>query len=166
MIQIPGSAEELNALRSEHFHHPHPRVQMKMAAVQLTALGADRSLVAAMLGFTETPVRTYLKAYRDGGIDALKPFEVGGSTSALAAHSDTLCAEFEPHPVRTVKEAQHRLIKLTGLGRGMTISSPGSVTAPVQYSPTSSDWGSHTAKWPRFPRKRSPRSRNNFSPRN
>ena len=61
MIQIPGSAEELNALRSEHFHHPHPRVQMKMAAVQLTALGADRSLVAAMLGFTETPVRTYLK---------------------------------------------------------------------------------------------------------
>jgi hypothetical protein len=139
---------------------------MKMAAVQLTALGADRSLVAAMLGFTETTVRTYLKAYRDGGIDALKPFEVGGSTSALAAHSDTLRAEFEHHPVRTVKEAQHRLTKLTGLGRGMTISSPGSVTAPVPYGPTSSDWGSHTAKWPRFPRKRSPRSRNNFSPRN
>ena len=57
----------------------------------------------------------------------------------LDAHFDTLRAEFEHHPVRTVKEAQHRLTKLTGLGRGMIISSPGSVTASVQYGPTSCD---------------------------
>ncbi len=102
MISVTCSAEELKALRDEHFHHPHPRGQMKIAAVQRTALGADRSLVAAMLGFTETTVRTY----RDGGLDALKQFEVGGSTSALDAHPDTLRAEFVQHPARIVKKAQ------------------------------------------------------------
>ncbi|MCL4521723.1 MAG: hypothetical protein M1415_09140 [Firmicutes bacterium] len=74
---------------------------MKVAAVQRTALGADRSLVAAMRGFTETTVRTY----RDGGIDALKQFDVGGSTSALNAQPDTLDAEFAQHPARIVKSA-------------------------------------------------------------
>ncbi len=101
MISMTCRAEELKALRDEHFPPPHPRGQMKMAAVQRTALGADRSLVAARLGFTETTVRTY----RDGGIDALKQFEVGGSTSALNAHPDTLDAEFAQHPARIVKSA-------------------------------------------------------------
>jgi len=113
-IPIACSAEALQALRYEHFHPPHPRVQMKMAVVQLTALGADRRLVAAMVGCTEATVRTYLKAYRDGGIDALKQFAVGGSAGALDAHSDTLRAEFEQRPARSVKEAQHRIDTLTG----------------------------------------------------
>ncbi|MCL5066127.1 MAG: hypothetical protein M1600_13850 [Firmicutes bacterium] len=73
---------------------------MKIAAVLRTALGADRSLVTAMLGFTETTVRTY----RDGGIDALKQFEVGGSTSPLDAYPDTLRAQFTQHPAASLKK--------------------------------------------------------------
>ncbi len=58
-------------------------------------LAQHRHLGAARLGGTETTVRTYGKAYRDGGIDALKQFDVRGSTSALDAHFDTLRAAFE-----------------------------------------------------------------------
>jgi len=100
---------------------------MNLAAVQLTALGADRSIVAALLGFPETTVRTYVQADRDSGIAAFKPFEVGGSPSALDAHSDTLRAEFEHRPLRTGKEAPRRLPPLTGLRR-----SPSSVRSSLK----------------------------------
>lgn len=43
MIHLTCTEDEIEALRYEHFHHPHPRLQMKMAAVQLTALGLSRS---------------------------------------------------------------------------------------------------------------------------
>ncbi len=117
MIQVTCTQDELDALRHEHFYHPHPRVQMKMAAVQLTALGVERSIVAQTLGCSETTVRTYLKTYQAGGVEALKRFTVGGSASALDAYSDTLRAEFEQRPPRSVNEAQHRIKELTGLRR-------------------------------------------------
>jgi len=33
VIRLQFTEEEIEALRYEHFHYPHPRVQMKMAAV-------------------------------------------------------------------------------------------------------------------------------------
>jgi len=72
VIHLQCSKEEIDALRYEHFHYPHPRVQMKMAAVQLTAQGWSRGDVANGLGCDEATVRSYVKAYRDGGIEALK----------------------------------------------------------------------------------------------
>ena len=117
MIHITCDAEELEELRYEHFHHPHPRVQMKMAAVHMTAVGIGRDQVAAVLGCTTETVTTYLKTYQQGGVDALRRFKVGGQRSVLDAHNDTLRAEFEQRPARSVKEAQHRIKKLTGVQR-------------------------------------------------
>lgn len=90
---------------------------MKMAAVQLTAQGWSRGDVAKVLGCDEATVRSYVKAYRDGGIEALKCFAVGGRTSELDAHGDTLMKEFDQHPPRNVREAQQRIKTLTGLHR-------------------------------------------------
>ncbi len=98
MIHLTRTEDEIEALRYEHFHHPHPRVQMTMAAVPLTALGLSRSVVARVAGCSETTVRTYLKAYQGGGIEALKHFSVGGSTSDLEAHRGSLREEFDQRP--------------------------------------------------------------------
>ena len=117
MIRLQFTEEEIEALRYEHFHYPHPRVQMKMAAVQLTAHGWSRGEVAEVLGCDEATVRSYVKDYRDGGIEALKRFAVGGRTSELDAHCDSLMKEFDQHPPRNVREAQHRIETLTGLHR-------------------------------------------------
>jgi transposase len=127
VIHLTCTEDEIEALRYEHFHHPHPRVQMKMAAVQLTALGLSRSVVARVVGCSETTVRSYLKAYQGGGIEALKDFSVGGSTSDLEAHRDSLREEFDQRPPRSVHEAQHRIHQLTGLQR-----SPSQVRAYLQ----------------------------------
>lgn len=117
MIQVTCDAKELDELRYEHFHHPHPRVQMKMAAVQMTAVGISRDQVAAVLGCTTETVTTYLKAYQQGGVDALRRFKVGGQRSVLDAYNDTLRAEFEQRPARSVKEAQHRTFPVRGSRR-------------------------------------------------
>jgi len=58
-----------------------------------------------------------VKAYRDGGIEALKSFAVDGRTSELDAHGDSLMKAFDQHPPRNVREAQQRLNPLTGLHR-------------------------------------------------
>ncbi len=117
MIRLPCTEEEIEALRYEHFHYPHPRVQMKMAAVQLTAHGWSRGKVGEVFGCDETTVRSYVKGYRDGGLEALKRFAGGGRTRALDAHCDSLMKEFDQHPPRDVGEAQHRIKELTGLQR-------------------------------------------------
>ena len=127
MIHLTRTEDEIEALRYEHFHHPHPRVQMTMAAVPLTALGLSRSVVARVAGCSETTVRTYLKAYQGGGIEALKHFSVGGSTSDLEAHRNSLREEFAQRPPRSVHEARHRIHQLTGLQR-----SPSQVRAYLQ----------------------------------
>jgi len=90
---------------------------MKMAAVQLTAQGWSRGEGAEVLGCDEATVRSYVKAYRDGGIEGLKRFAVGGRASELDAHCDTLMKAFDQHPPRNVREAQHRIETLTGLHR-------------------------------------------------
>ena len=90
---------------------------MKTAAVQLTAHGWSRGKVGEVFGCDKMTVRSYVKGYRDGGLEALKRFAGGGRTRALDAHCDSLMKEFDQHPPRDVGEAQHRIKELTGLQR-------------------------------------------------
>jgi len=90
MIHITCDAEKLEELRYEHFHHPHPRVQMKMAAVHMTVVGIGRDQVAAVLGCTTETVTTYLKPYQQGGVDALRRLKWGVS-GASSMPTTTRC---------------------------------------------------------------------------
>ena len=40
MINIPFTDDQLAQLKHERFHHPHPRVQRKMEALYLKAMGS------------------------------------------------------------------------------------------------------------------------------
>ncbi len=117
MIRLHCSDQEMQQLHDERFHHPHPRVQLKMEVVYLTALGLTRPEVARIARCSPTTVRTYVKAYRDGGIVALQSFRVGGSVSALEEHTVSLREMFAHDPPRSAREAGHRIQALTGLRR-------------------------------------------------
>ena len=67
MIRLQISDEEVKTLEQERFHDPHPRVQRKIEAVYLTAMGVSRPEVARHLQVSEGTVRTYVKAYGTGG---------------------------------------------------------------------------------------------------
>ena len=127
MIHLTCTEDEIQQLYDERFHHPHPRVQRKIEAVYLTAIGFSRSDVAQAVRCTDTTVRSYVKAYQAGGIQALQTFRVGGSTSAMDTHTASLREEFDQRPARSAREAGQRIQALTGLQR-----SPSQVRAYLQ----------------------------------
>jgi transposase len=65
-------------------------------------------------------VQRYLAAYRSGGLDGLRSFDVVGPVSELASHAEAIQASLTETPVRTIAEAADRIEQLTGLRRGLT----------------------------------------------
>ena len=141
MIRLQISDEEVKTLEQERFHDPHPRVQRKIEAVYLTAMGVSRPEVARLLQVSEGTVRTYVKAYGTGGLAALRVFNPHPKTAALDAHAATLREAFAVNPPHTVQEAVDRIEAVTGIRRSPTqvrewLKKPGlAVAKPVKSRP-------------------------------
>ena len=117
VLVIPFTDEDIAQLRYLRLNYPHPRVRQKIDAVYLKALGYPHHEIARFLNVTETTVRSYLKEYAEGGLDAVLRFEVGGSVSALEPHRTSITEEFERNPPASAREAAARIESLTGLHR-------------------------------------------------
>jgi transposase len=57
-------------------------------------------------------------AFREGGLDGLRRWDVNRPVSEMAAYRDLIRQSFEERPARTVAEAGERIFQLTGLRRG------------------------------------------------
>src|SRR5262249_30625094 len=62
-------------------------------------------------------VQRYVAAFRDGGLDGLRRWDVKGPVSDLAVHREAIREEFARQPARTVAEAAGRIEALTGIHR-------------------------------------------------
>jgi transposase len=120
MLHLTFTQEEIEELHYQRYHHPHPRVQMKMEALLLKAKGLPHHQIASCVGICENTLRTYLKQYQTGGIEALKVLQFHRPSSELSAHRDTIEAYFQAHPATTIPEAVKRIEELTGLKRSPT----------------------------------------------
>jgi len=120
MLRLTFSEEDIKELHDQRYHHPHPRVQMKMEAVLLKAKGLPHHQIATCVGVCENTVRSYLKQYQSGGIEALKHLEFRRPMSELESHHDTLEAYFLDHPPATIPQAVKLIEQLTGLKRSPT----------------------------------------------
>lgn len=120
MLRLTFSEEDIKELHDQRYHHPHPRVQQKMEALLLKAKGLPHHQIATCVGICENTLRTYLKQYQAGGIEALKVLQFYRPTSDLEAHHDTIEAYFQEHPPSTIPEAVKRIEQLTGLKRSPT----------------------------------------------
>jgi transposase len=120
MIRIEFTEEDIKALHYWRFHHPHPRVQLKMEALLLKSQGLPHKQICRMLQITENTLRRYLRDYLAGGIEKLKELNFFKPESELAAHRQTLEAYFHEHPPATVKEAAAKIEELTGIRRGLS----------------------------------------------
>jgi transposase len=65
-------------------------------------------------------VQRWVAAYRDGGLDALRRWEVRRPESELAAYREQIKELFEQQPARTVAEAAERIYQKTGVRRKPT----------------------------------------------
>ena len=72
MIKIEFTEEEMQALDYERYNHIHPRVQRKMEALWLKSQGLSHKEICRLTGISLNTLRNYLRAYQQGGIEALK----------------------------------------------------------------------------------------------
>jgi len=120
MTRIEFREEEIERLRYECFHHPHPRVQVKMEALLLKSQGLAHWQICKILAITENTLRAYFQAYLEGGIEKLKELNFPCPQSELARHAKTLEGYFREHPPATIKEAAATIEVLTGIRRSET----------------------------------------------
>jgi hypothetical protein len=72
VITIEFSEEEKRELQHQRFHHPHPRVQIKMEALWLKSQGMEHQMITRLVGISANTLRSYLNEYESGGIERLK----------------------------------------------------------------------------------------------
>jgi transposase len=117
MIKIEFTPEEIAEIRYERFNHPHPRVQLKMDALLLKSQGLKHKQICEIINIDGDTLTSYLMAYKNGGIEALKVINFYKPESKLMEYQSTLEKEFTENPPATVKEAISRIKELTNIER-------------------------------------------------
>jgi transposase len=120
MIKIAFTEADIEALRYWRFHHPDPRVQVRLEALYLRSQGVANGEIQRWCGISKASFQRYLMIYVSGGIDALKRIEHYRPHSELHSHRSTLEAAFAQDPPATVAEAAVRIAAVTGIERKPT----------------------------------------------
>lgn len=120
MIRIDFTEEAIKKLHYERYHHPHPRVQVKMETLLLKSKKLPHKEICRIMEISESRLCRYLKEYIQGGIDRLKEVRFYKPKSDLVVHQGTLREYFMKHPPVTVNEASERIAELTGVRRKPT----------------------------------------------
>ena len=116
-LRIELTDQEQATVNAERDRHPEAHVRRKMLVLWLLHCGLTRHKAAHVAGLGRATVQRYVAAYRDGGLDGLRRWDVKGPVSDLAAHREVIRQEFARQPARTVAEAAQRIETLTGLRR-------------------------------------------------
>jgi transposase len=120
MIRITFSEADIAALDYERYHHPSPQVQKRMEALYLKSQHLAHQEICRLCRISKQTLVTYLRAYQQGGLEALKQRHYQGQASTLNGHQITIEAYFRAHPPRTIAEAQAVIERLTGIKRSPT----------------------------------------------
>jgi transposase len=119
-ISVRLSESEQAIVASERFSHAQLHVRRKMLVLWAVHTGLTRLQAAKVAGVGRATAQRYLAAYRDGGLEGLRRWDVVGPVSELADHIDAIKASLSEAPVRTIAEAADRIERVTGLHRGQT----------------------------------------------
>lgn len=120
MLTFSFTKPEIEALHFERFPHPHPRVQQRMEALWLKSQGLPHKEIARLTGISENTLRSYFRAWRQGGVEQLKRLNFRRPTSELMEHRGTLEDYFMEHPPASAHEARSKIEELTGIRRSPT----------------------------------------------
>ena len=120
MIQIEFTEEDINTMRHDRYHHPHPHVMRKMEVLYLKSLGIPHGMICRVAGVSPNTMRTYLKEYLEGGIERVKAINFYRPQSDLSAYAISIEAHLTAHPPASVSQASVMIEELTGIKRGIT----------------------------------------------
>jgi transposase len=120
MHSIHFTAEDRQALAHDRYHHPDPRVQIKMEVLWLKSHGLNHDDIATYADVSRRTVQRYLHEYREGGLARLRQCRWHQPQGALAEHQESLEEHFLKHPPRSVKQAQAVIEQQTGIRRSLS----------------------------------------------
>ena len=121
MINLSISKKQKDALHHERYNHPHPHVQKKMEILYLKSMNKfSHELICEISRVTPNTLRSYLKQYKEGGLEKLKEINFYQPESELKEHTNTIEKYLLDHPPSTIAEASCMIEKLTGIKRGLT----------------------------------------------
>ncbi len=112
--------EDLDALRHERYHHPHPRVQQKLEVLWLKSQGLTHEEIARLAAVSRRSVQRYLDEFAAGGLERIRRLPWKGKPNALAPHQASREDYFMANPPRSAREAQAAIERETGVRRGLT----------------------------------------------
>jgi transposase len=119
-FRIDLTTDEQRIVCEERESHPEFHVRRKMWVLWSLHCGLKRQQAAKLAGVGLATVERYVAAYREGGLEGLRQWNVHGPVSDLTAYRDAIRESFERQPVNTIAEACVRIEQLTGLVRGQT----------------------------------------------
>jgi transposase len=120
MLRFSFSPEDIEAIKYERFHHPHPQVQQKMWTVWLKSCQLPHHVICRIAGITGNTVRAHLNEFNEGGVEAQKIVDHYRPQSELDKHQATIEEEFKRCPPASVAEARATIACLTGIERSPT----------------------------------------------
>ena len=120
MRHFTFTAEDLDAIRHQRYHHPHPRVQQKLEVLWLKSQGLTHQDIARLADVSRRSVQRSLDEFLDGGLQRIRRLPWKGKVNELAAHHASWEDYFLEHPPRSAREAQTAIERQTGIRRGLT----------------------------------------------
>ena len=103
MINIEFSDADIKALNYERYHHPHPRVQLKMEVILLKSKKLSHKDICYLTRISPNTLRTYLKTFQKKNIETLKKINFNQPKSELNHYRFTIEDYFREHSLVIVK---------------------------------------------------------------
>jgi transposase len=85
-FRVRLTEEQQRVVNEERSCHPNPRVREKMLVIGLLHNGFTRQQAAQVVGVGRATVQRYVAAFREGGLDALRQWNVNRPVSEMAAY--------------------------------------------------------------------------------
>ena len=117
-FRVRLTEQEQRVVNEERCCHPNLRIREKMLVLWLLHTGLTREQAAKGASVSRATVQRYVAAFRQGGLDGLRQWNLKRPMSEMAAYRDLIRESFDKQPAVSIAEACERIFQLTGLRRG------------------------------------------------
>ena len=120
MIKVSISSAEQDTVFERLKSENNSNLRMRLLALHLKGLGLSHELIGQVCRLSRPTLATYLKDWKQGGLDQLMTLNFYQPVSDLKAHEQELKAYFELHPPQNSNEARAKIKEITGIERSPT----------------------------------------------
>jgi transposase len=120
VIQLEFTQAQIDALETERYTHPDPKVQRKLETLYLKSLDLPHHQIRRICRLSEPALVRYLRTYAQEGLAGLKRNRYRGQPSVLGPQAQSLEAYLRQHPPANSAQARQVIQAQTGVQRSLT----------------------------------------------